>query len=986
MSYGLKYTVTFRDEVLSNNLYKINIYASGYGGSAQSMICSGNPISLAYKKQDLISPILGSELTIGIMSTTNGEYLEFSNAAPLAYYADVLQSTNNGSSYSTYWSGVNTTDAYSEPYDNAPYAINLKFNCGLGELQFRRYENSGTLLNGNEQVILTIANCLSFLPYQKNVREIINIREDTMQDTSGLFEQLYINDLTFQENADDGAMHGKPCQAILNDVLTSLNCRMYQANNMWYIERIWERTHTSLTYFDYTPTGVMQNPPYTYSHIGTGSFDPRITINNASQPKLINGGDWQSTKKQPILFYNFPVNPETQELITNPYFEDTPTSTNANGTPMNWDLGANLSAANLTEGIVDPYSSDTKYRWGAIFDNQSIMNFNNAVKTVDIAHGYSPIGGNYGQYNGLNGYGIHAVRKPGDTYSNPNFYMDPANGNLQFDIRFFFSFKIKANSFPSMTQSIYQGGDAYNIINGSGTIWQIPFIFQIWQGSGLDWTLTGPYVDQYNGNGAAWQGNTGLAGVFGPDTIASYNLNFPSPAFTGQPVPLTVQQLGNMLQQSFISGQPFYLNFNPKYTFTMPLNNPTFLNGPGMYQFNVNILPPVITNLSAAGVYATNLQHTSLTLNQFGVNTCSVQYQDNFSNAVPFTKFYSSGDYDLRWTEAKVTPTYGDTIMPGYPYAFMIANSSPTGTWHVEGESFQFTFNKSTSGDPGSLNMSLNNTNPTLASNIIIHPFGSAQHTWITSMTVGQLIVVSDISDGLQYQFEIIGAPILLTGYYTIGVAYAGGSATPVNSAIVYSSPSGSFLQGETITGQTSGATATVNINNGVNVVTVYNISGTFSAGETIKGSTSHATATFSSIGGDTLEVVYQGGQNLADMLFQNYCGLIANYRRSIRGNILMNGGIGMWQSVVDEDGTLYAQTSNKFDFKKGMMAIDLEEVSAAPPTITKINQSQTKLQQQTIAMKYVPPPPVTGGTTTKVAISKTAVLNAAKQIIYPTE
>src|SRR5581483_11675142 len=107
MSYGKKYSLTFREETGTSgagNMYRVDIYKSGYSSSVTQVTASDNPITLSYKKQDLGKAILGSELTIGLMSVSNGQYIEFATAAPLAYYVDVLVSPNNGSNWYTYWS------------------------------------------------------------------------------------------------------------------------------------------------------------------------------------------------------------------------------------------------------------------------------------------------------------------------------------------------------------------------------------------------------------------------------------------------------------------------------------------------------------------------------------------------------------------------------------------------------------------------------------------------------------------------------------------------------------------------------------------------------------------------------------------------------------------------------------------------------------------------------------------------------------------
>ena len=67
-------------------------------------------------------------------------------------------------------------------------------------------------------------------------------------------------------------------------------------------------------------------------------------------------------------------------------------------------------------------------------------------------------------------------------------------------------------------------------------------------------------------------------------------------------------------------------------------------------------------------------------------------------------------------------------------------------------------------------------------------------------------------------------------------------------SYVQFESASGSFTDGETITGGTSGASATVDSTTSTEVLDVSSVSGTFKAGETITGGTSGTTATVSEL------------------------------------------------------------------------------------------------------------------------------------------
>jgi len=388
MSYGLKYTLTFRDTLYKlgtdyTKLWKINIYANGFSGSATSVIGAESPVQISYKKGSLITAICGSECTIALMALSEGQYDEFLTAAPLGYYVDIQY--YNSTSWVTYWSGVNTTDTYSQPEANAPYQCNLKFNCGLGELQWHRYENAGNLTTGIETILEVINNCMTFLPFpNKNICEVINVREDTMSDTAGLLEQLYISDMGITEIGDDGETHGWNCNKLLNAILTSINCRMYQSANQWFIERIYERVNTSVTCFVYQTYSTWQTAN-DWLRSGTwpkgtqvNSFNWTRTINNSAIPLLQKGSEKAVTQMQPILTYKFdPYNGiGNMELIPNPFLENTPINKDINNRPLRWLASSGYPFTCSAGGTVLTFASSaivSQIKFGIITSIQLVV-------------------------------------------------------------------------------------------------------------------------------------------------------------------------------------------------------------------------------------------------------------------------------------------------------------------------------------------------------------------------------------------------------------------------------------------------------------------------------------------------------------------------------------------------------------------------------------------------------------------------------------
>jgi hypothetical protein len=507
MAYNTKYSLTFRDNTfISNKLWKVLVFENGFGGSVTNVVCGGSPIQIDYKKGNLETAICGSELTLHLQATTAGQYDEFLTAAPLQYYITVLYSSNNGVTWVNYWYGVNTTDTYSQAHSNVPYDCNVKFNCGLGELQWHRYENNGNLTTGLEQIAQIVNNCLSFLPYTFPLREIVNVREDTMSDTSGLMEQLFINDMAITEIGSDGQTHGWNCNKLLNNILSSINCRMYQSNGRWFIERIYERVNASVEYFDYTLSGSWQTNN-SITHAASGTLNWTRTINNSSFPRIIKTSEKAVTQLQPILSYKFSVNNiNNVELIPNAFLENTPLDKDANNRPLRWvpssgypftcspggtvltftssAIANGFSIGTVTYQFVQLgvlYNRTVTARSGATITISSHMSLTapsgnvtgvvqiggDGLETIDqydtdvkYQSGYSfgskIVNDNYtyqnnncpylpaGGYAAFNGspYSIHALRNPADTYTYPLIVLDPDNSEIIVNIRQYIRIKV----------------------------------------------------------------------------------------------------------------------------------------------------------------------------------------------------------------------------------------------------------------------------------------------------------------------------------------------------------------------------------------------------------------------------------------------------------------------------------------------------------------------------------------------------------------
>lgn len=669
MSYGLKYQISsFRDStVIGNNLWRINIYSNGYGGSVTAVSGTDSVINISYKKQDITAAINGSECTLGLYATTTGQYDEFLTAAPLQYWLQVYKSTDGGTTWNVYWQGVNTTDTVSETYVSAPYQVSLKFNCGLGELQWHRYENSGALFDSYEQVIQVLNNCFSFLPYSLNIREIINVREDTMTDSSGLLQQLYIDDQAFYENGPDQLVHGIPCMKIIQMICTGLNCRVYQSNNMWFVERIYERTKTSVKYFDYTTGSITTANTMAYSATGTLAWTR--TISNSTYPKLLGSSEKGVTTKNPITVFTLDTSAyNNDELIPNPFFEDVPSAKDAGGRPLRWDRSSAIQSVG-GDGItlVSPYESDPRYRWAYTFG------------ATNIADNINNLNSNTGWYNGspnyYSQYTIHSVLRSGDTYTKPWLYTDTTNGSFSVNIQLYFEVTLyPQNGWKTSVNSTLGPILATSIMNAISFDSYIKL--GLYSGSGNyfinSWTNPAPVlVPPSLAGGIEWFKDTFNLGDL---CTGCY---YPNDGLQQQAL-----NAGGLAHLMYVNANgSFKLKFRTSRSFNVPLSSlPS-----NIYSFDcVCAAPYYDKNALSVSELGTNC-YATFALTNYGINAIDVQYKDSYQSATPYETFYATSDSDSRWNALTITSQLGDSLTPGYPGSWRVSSGAQTGTWHNVG-------------------------------------------------------------------------------------------------------------------------------------------------------------------------------------------------------------------------------------------------------------------------------------------------------------
>ena len=274
MALGIKYQLDWEDEL--EITWRVDILLEGYVAAVIPMKQGGTPLVIEMRDiDDPFTPICHSEAIVTLMSESSGQYDEFKTADVFDY---TVQITRSGT---LFWQGTLITEPFTEEFDSTPYEVELRFSDGLSELQYERFDVAGVLQAGFTTAIDIMVKCFNKLPFTRNIREIVNLFEDSMNDadTEGLFEQLTIFEAAYWENdKSNDVVKGIPCLDVLTFIIYALKSRLIVSEDKYYIIGIREmKTVGVVKFVDYDDTGTVTGN-------GTVALTKSVTGKNVTLP------------------------------------------------------------------------------------------------------------------------------------------------------------------------------------------------------------------------------------------------------------------------------------------------------------------------------------------------------------------------------------------------------------------------------------------------------------------------------------------------------------------------------------------------------------------------------------------------------------------------------------------------------------------------------------------------------------------------------
>jgi hypothetical protein len=203
--------------------------------------------------EDKFNPILGQKATIKFKSTNDVNFSTFSRGDDYRFF--VRASTGSSIIFNGWLVMDDNTQAYLPP--GQPVTLTATDNLGsLKDIELSDFD--GAEPSGKKRLIEIIAWCLRKTegPYPSEgaaiydgIKVAFNLFEGDHHSTvdNCPLNQTYVDVLTFEKAIGEF----EDCYTVLQKILFSLNCRLAQYNNYWYILRIDEYKNSAFVVHNY---------------------------------------------------------------------------------------------------------------------------------------------------------------------------------------------------------------------------------------------------------------------------------------------------------------------------------------------------------------------------------------------------------------------------------------------------------------------------------------------------------------------------------------------------------------------------------------------------------------------------------------------------------------------------------------------------------------------------------------------------------------
>jgi len=304
MAYGLRYTLT--QKLRNETTLIVKIYDDGYTGSVKEYTPTKISLVPNSNEEDPIGCIISSQLNVSFIVSTEDDYANFPdllNANDRRYYVELVNVTDTTN---IKWKGFLFNDYINIGYSTGIQEANFVCIDALSYLKYTKYTSLQGNINETTNLITvmnTILNSIGYPNYTYLYSCCSYFAEGMLDRSTSTDNEPFVQ--TFQFRRD---FVGLNYYIILENIVKSFGCRLFQYQGDWWIMSINEIAGTTNYYTKYLLGSVVYLT-------GSGTITTGIDIVpysngaihfiNNSQNKIIRKGYSRVRVTSP---YNFASN------------------------------------------------------------------------------------------------------------------------------------------------------------------------------------------------------------------------------------------------------------------------------------------------------------------------------------------------------------------------------------------------------------------------------------------------------------------------------------------------------------------------------------------------------------------------------------------------------------------------------------------------------------------------------------------------------
>ena len=256
----------------TNKLFKVEIYDSSYGGTAQDFVVASDGFNLNYSGEtdDIVSPIISSNCTV---SAYNEDAFFDNFITDLKQYQEkrftLRVLLHNGTNYAHYWTGVIMQDLVTVEDTHKPYVFSITAVDGIGSLANIPYESVAnvTIESFIESAVGAIGLDELYLSNDNFYSTVVNIwdTQQTYSATTDVTTLTRFSALVYSEKQEDGTVTYSNYLEILKELCIAFGARFYQKDGVFTFEQYLERAEAERV---------------VYTYLFDGSLDSTATVND----------------------------------------------------------------------------------------------------------------------------------------------------------------------------------------------------------------------------------------------------------------------------------------------------------------------------------------------------------------------------------------------------------------------------------------------------------------------------------------------------------------------------------------------------------------------------------------------------------------------------------------------------------------------------------------------------------------------------------